>query len=284
MSFELKNKLFFTAFATFFGVSNLYAQEITFYELPSALEEISGLEIIEDSLLVGLNDGGNEAELFLMDFKGVLKKKVVVLDIKNKDWEAIASDGTHLYIGDIGNNSNKRKELQIYKIAISDVLSKKEVKAKTITFNYSEQKSFPPSSDSLFFDAEGMTYFKDSLWIFTKNRSTNSDGYSWIYKIPCMPGNYEVTHSDSVFIGKSGWLADGVTAVDVYKNTFYFLTYTKLIAKRFEKGKFVDDMNHEFESLAQRESVIVKSDKTLFIADEKNPLVGEVVLYRFVRK
>lgn len=284
MLLRSKNKELFTlVFAVLIHFAGL-TQKITYYELPGSLEEISGLEIIKDSLLVGLNDGGNDAELFLFNFKGVVQKKVKIADVKNKDWEDIATDGTHIYIADIGNNSNKRKKLHVYKVSIEDVLKKDEVKAKEITFSYSEQKTYPPGSDSLFYDAEGITYYYDSLWLFTKNRSTKSDGYSWIYKIPTKPGDYEVTHTDSVFIGKSGWLADGVTAVDVYKDTFYFLTYTKLIAKKFENGQFIDDMSYEFDNLAQRESVVVKSDKTIYIADEKNPLVGEVVLYRFVRE
>jgi hypothetical protein len=284
MLLKLKNKDFLLVLIMTLSSACLFAQKITYYNLPGGLDEISGLEIIKDSLLVGMNDGGNDEEIYLFNFQGVVQKKVKIENAKNKDWEDIATDGKYIYIADIGNNNNKRKHLQIYKISIEEVLKKDEVKAKEISFSYKEQKLFPPSSDSLYYDAEGLTYYNDSLWLFTKNRSTSTDGYSWIYKIPTTPGEYEIEHTDSVFIGKRGWLADGITAVDVYKNTFYLLTYTRLLAKKYENGVFVDDVEFEFDNLAQRESVVVKSDRTIYMADEKNPLVGEVILYRFVRQ
>lgn len=251
-----------------------------YVELDNDLNEISGLEIINDKLLVAINDGGNDEEVFLLNFNGEIIKKVKVNDVKNKDWEDIASDGTYIYIGDIGNNSNKRKKLKIYKISIDDLLNKKEVRAKEISFSYMEQKLFPPSDDSLYYDAEGMTYRDDSIWIFTKNRSIDTDGNSWIYKIPTKPGHYDVEHSAEVFIGKDGWLTDGITAVDSHDDMFYFLTYTRYIAKKLVNGKFEDDHEFMFDNLAQRESIVVKDNYTLYVADEKNPLVGDVKLYR----
>lgn len=251
-----------------------------YVNLSGDLNEISGLEIINDSLLVALNDGGNDEELFVLNFKGDIVRKVDIADVKNKDWEDIATDGTYIYIGDIGNNSNKRKKLKIYKIKIEDLLNKKEVKAKEISFSYSEQKTYPPSDDSLFYDAEGMTYRDDSIWIFTKNRSTSSDGNSWVYKVPVQPGHYEISHTNEVYIGKNGWLTDGVTAVDSDGDLFFFLTYTRYIAKRLVNGKFVDDHEFVFGGLAQRESLVVKDKYTLYVADEKNPLVGDVKFYR----
>ena len=251
-----------------------------YVELDNDLNEISGLEIINDKLLVAINDGGNDEEVFLLNLNGDIIKKVKVNDVKNKDWEDVTSDGTYIYIGDIGNNANKRKKLKIYKISIDDLLNKKEVKAKEISFSYTEQKVFPPSEDSLYYDAEGMTYRDDSIWIFTKNRSKDTDGNSWVYKVPTKPGHYDIGHTGEVFIGKNGWLTDGITAVDSEGDMFYFLTYTRYIAKKLVNGKFEDDHEFTFDNLAQRESIVVKDNYTLYVADEKNPLVGDVKLYR----
>lgn len=251
-----------------------------FANLSSDLNEISGLELVNDSFFVALNDGGNDEELFVLNLDGKIIRKVKVVDAKNKDWEDITSDGRNIYIGDIGNNSNKRKKLRIYKLKINDILEKDEVKPELISFTYSEQKTFPPSDDSLFYDAEGMTYRDDSIWVFTKNRASTTDGNSWIYKVPAKPGHYDITHSGEVFIGKKGWLTDGVTAVDSDGDMFYFLTYTRYIAKKLVDGQFIDDHEYVFDNLAQRESIVAKDNYTLYVADEKNPLVGDVQLYR----
>lgn len=265
---------------SFILMSVSYAQEITYYDLPKSMDEISGLEKINESIFVAINDGGNDEELFLIDSEGRLIRKVELDNCKNKDWEDITTDGTYLYIGDFGNNSNKRDHLRIYRVEIEDILKKKEVKAKEIEFSYKEQKSFPPSDDSLFFDAEGMTYYNDSIWIFTKNRSINTDGMSWIYKIPTEPGEYEVEHSEEVFIGTAGWLLDGITAVDNIDDDFYILTYDRFMIKRYNGGSFEDVFEYKFDKISQRESILAYDKETIFVADEKNPLVGGVKLYR----
>ena len=263
-----------------FGAYQLSAQNIESFELPSSLNEISGLEIINDSLLIGINDGGNSPKVYLLNFKGELLKKVEITNAKNKDWEDITTDGTYIYIGDVGNNSNKRKHLKIYKVKIKDLLNKREVKADEIIFNYGEQIAFPPSNDSLFYDVEGITFYNDSIWIFSKNRAPNNNGYSSIYKLSTTPGKYTVQKSDSVFIGANGWLTDGITAVDVFNDHFCFLTYNRYIVKKVQNDIFEDVYEFTFDDFTQRESIVVLNSKTLFVADEKNPLAGDVKLYK----
>ncbi|MFT6982443.1 MAG: hypothetical protein ACJAUD_001210 [Crocinitomicaceae bacterium] len=264
-------------------LSSAYAassQLIEEHGLSESLAEISGLELLNDSTLIAFNDGGNKPQLYLMNLKGKITKTITVLDAKNKDWEDIAIDEEFIYIGDIGNNSNKRSILKIYKIKIEDVLKKTEVKAKEIKFSYGEQTKFPPSTDSLFFDAEGMTIYKDSIWVFTKDRSTSPNGYSRIYKIPTTPGSYTVYKSEQAYIGKNGWLTDGVTAVDVYEDHFYILTYNRYIIKKYADGKFTNVSSFKFNSMGQRESIVVLNKQSIFVADEQNPLTGSMKLYK----
>lgn len=277
-------KRFIYSIILLLGSFSASAQLIEYHDLPESLSEVSGLELLNDTTLVAFNDGGNKAKLYLLDLKGKVIKKVEVLDVKNKDWEDIAVDDEHIYIGDIGNNQNKRTNLMIYKVKIKDVLEKKEVKAKEIKFNYGEQRSFPPISDSLFFDAEGMTFYNDSIWVFTKDRSTDPDGYSRVYKIPTTPGEYTVYKSDQAYTGKNGWWVDGVTAVDVYKDLFYILTYNRYIIKKYEDGKFINVSSFEFNSMSQRESIVVLNKQTIFVADEKNPLIGGMKIYKIKPK
>jgi hypothetical protein len=156
----------------------------------------------------------------------------------------------------------------------------KEVKSKEIKFSYGEQTAFPPNADSMFYDVEGMTFYNDSLWLFTKDRSSTPNGYSTIYKVPTNPGDYIVYKSEQAYIGKNGWLTDGVTAVDVYEDHFYILTYNRYIIKKYADGKFTNVSSFKFNSMGQRESIVVLNKQSIFVADEQNPLTGSMKLYK----
>lgn len=267
---------------SFFGFLQLtvHAQVVEEFELSEKLEEISGLEQLNDSTLIGFNDGGNKSEVYLLNLQGKIVKTVDVKDTKNHDWEDITRDDTYIYIGDFGNNQNKRDNLSIVRLKIADILSKKEVDADKITFRYEEQTAFPPKDDSLFYDAEGMALYNDSIWIFTKDRSVPFTGISHVYKVPAKPGDYTVKASLRVPIGTDGWWTDGITAVDAYDNRFYLLTYSRYIVKEWKEGKLEDVYEFEFDRITQRESIVVLNKDAIFVADEHNPIVGGVKMYK----
>jgi len=250
------------------------------YQLSKKLDEISGLELLNDSTLIAFNDGGNKSEIYLLSLKGEILREVNILDTKNHDWEDIAIDDEYVYLGDIGNNDNSRDNLSIVRIKISDILIREEVEAETIKFSYKEQKEFPPKNDSLFYDAEGMTVYNDSIWIFTKDRSKPFQGVSHVYKIPTTPGKYEVAASHKINIGNDGWWKDGVTAADYHDGNFYLLTYNRYIVLQFKNGEFKKKSIQKFEGLTQRESLVVLNKEAIFVADEHNPIVGNVRLYK----
>lgn len=257
------------------GTFPLFAQESDPVVLDSMLEEISGMEQINDSLLVALNDGGNGNLLFVLNLKGEILNTVIVNGAINHDWESLASDENFLYIGDIGNNSNMRKELLIYKIPKQDLLKVTTVECERIRFNYTEQLSFPPSKDSLFFDAEAMTVYNDSLWIFTKNRSKSGDRSSFVYVVPTTPGEYSVSVRMKLDTGNGGWWTCGVTAADFQNERFYLLTYTKLIVLGIESGNLVESGTIDLKGTSQRESLLVLDNGDLLITNESNIIFGK---------
>lgn len=65
------------------------------------------------------NDSGQPI-LVSLDSKGTVLRRVLVTGAKVQDWEAIASgpcpDGKCIYIGDIGDNSGKRRSITIYRL------------------------------------------------------------------------------------------------------------------------------------------------------------------------
>jgi hypothetical protein len=73
-----------------------------------------------------LNDSGNTPVVYALDEQGKSRGTFKVEDADNVDWEAIQvgpgkGGGTALYIGDIGDNDEKRKEIQIYRVPEPEV-------------------------------------------------------------------------------------------------------------------------------------------------------------------
>ncbi|MGY8946004.1 MAG: hypothetical protein ACKVJS_02990 [Flavobacteriales bacterium] len=153
------------------------------YPLSNIIEETSGLEIIDD-VFITHNDSGGEASLYYLSKEGEIIKTREVKHAVNIDWEDLTRDDKYIYISDIGNNYNNRKDLKIYKLPIDE---SSEEKTKIISFNYPEQNSFKINRNTIY-DAEGLISIDDKLIIFTKNRAKK---ITELYLIPKDPGNYD---------------------------------------------------------------------------------------------
>ena len=94
-------------------------------------------------------------------------KKQVNIKAKNHDWEDLASDKSgNLYIGDFGNNENKRKNIVILKVMNDSLKSSGGIDVLEISFFYSEQKQFPPVKNKMHFDCEAFFHYNDNpRWV-----------------------------------------------------------------------------------------------------------------------
>ena len=172
------------------SIGNLHAQVIPVKKiiLPPALNEISGLSFVNDTLY-GINDGGNPAEILAIDTSnGQVIRRIHVRHSGNIDWEDLTSDGQYLYIGDIGNNQGTRTDLRILRIPIAS-LTQDSVDADTIGFVYSDQNQFNPAPFQTPYDAESIMVERDSITLITKRWN---DGKGTVYRIPRIPGNHLV--------------------------------------------------------------------------------------------
>ncbi|MBC7486464.1 MAG: hypothetical protein H7282_06910 [Cytophagaceae bacterium] len=132
--------------------------------LDKRVEECSGM-VYANGLLWTLGDSGTKRELYGLDNNGICKEVITHQSLQNKDWEALAVDqkNDRFFIGDIGNNGNKRKDLTIYVLD-----SNRQV--RTIPIAYALQEEFPPNEKLKNYDCEAMVYAQDSLTLFSKNR------------------------------------------------------------------------------------------------------------------
>lgn len=265
-------KIIFLFFAGFMVVSGC-AQKT--YQLSDQLKEISGLELYKDSIFFAINDGGNKNVVFILSKKMEILKTVEISDVKNHDWEALALDEKFLYIGDIGNNLNSRKNLQIHRIPISRLLEKTKATPETMEIEYAEQQHFPPLEKSMYFDAEAMISHNGKLWIFTKNRTKPFDGKSLVYSVEFLPGTKKtIKKSFELISGKGGWLLDSFTGAASFNEYVYLLTYTKIIRYKWKSNTLQKIDEKSFPGYAQTEGITLSSKGDIFVANEAHKWLG----------
>ena len=160
------------------------------HNLPDVINETSGLLYFNNRLITH-NDSGDTANLYEIDLAtGNVSRIVSITNATNVDWEDITQDNTHIYVGDIGNNSGSRQDLKIYKIAKADYLSSDTITAEIINFSYNEQTIFTSSFNNHNFDAEALSFYNSNIILFTKNWTDNTTD---VYEIPTTAGNYNLS-------------------------------------------------------------------------------------------
>ncbi len=161
--------------------------------LSKTLKESSGL-ISWDEALWTINDGGSTPAIYKLNpTDGSIQDSVNLKGVTNQDWESITHDDDYIYIGEFGNNLGLRKNLSIYKISKSQIITKQNLQIDSIEFHYPQQDSFPGTYDHNF-DAEAFLSFGDSLYIFTKNWLNQE---CVIYTLPKQPGSYPARRQGS---------------------------------------------------------------------------------------
>jgi hypothetical protein len=176
--------------------------------LPGEIIETSGLIFWKGGLWTH-NDSGNEPNLYKIDtITGMILQTITISEAINIDWEDIAQNETHIYIGDFGNNIGNRADQKIYIIEKSafPVSGDGVVPCAIINFTYGDQSSFEPGNRNNDYDCESMIAFGDSLYLFTKNWVNEQ---TRLYGMPDTAGTYQLFPMDTMN-------ADGlITGADV---------------------------------------------------------------------
>ncbi len=261
------------------GSSQIHFQQFI-PQMDPALDENSGL-IFYDNLLWTFNDSGGENKIFGVDFSGNIKKEIELTGAVNIDWEEIAQDETHIYIGDFGNNNGSRKNLKIYRISKKDINQnpKQEIYWEIIQFEYANQEKFgyPPLTTP--FDCEAMTELNDTLFLFSKDWEKLT---TTVYKIPKNEGFFKVNPVDSFEV--KGLITGADISPDKKKlaligyNNFKPLLW---IFSEVSPKNIFGGANHyfEFDSLqyAQTEGICFLGNDTLLVSCEQTPVFDHQV-------
>lgn len=143
------------------------------FELPTLIEETSGLLFFNDKLITH-NDSGDAPNLYEIDtITGNISRTVNISNANHIDWEDIAQDTEYIYIGDIGNNNGNRTDLKIYRINKTDYINNTSIIAEVINFSYEDQTDFSSQPNSSNFDAEALSVYEENIVVFTKNWANN---------------------------------------------------------------------------------------------------------------
>jgi len=153
----------------------------------SEIDESSGLARSRQfrDVLWTLNDSGDTARIFAVTHSGHELAEIQVLGAVNVDWETFAIDDSgHLWIGDVGNNLNNRRDLTVYRIPEPNPrASSRQVEAdRVIHVRYPDQTGFPDPAN-MNFDAEALFFTRGHLYLLTKHRS---DHRSALYRFPSL--------------------------------------------------------------------------------------------------
>ena len=242
--------------------------------LPEDLYESSGIAMTSPGRIWSHNDSGNENRIYSIDLSGNLLKTITVSNATNVDWEELALDDMkRLYICDVGNNNNDRQNLVIYRIPDPETITGNTVTAEAIRFTYEDQTGFPPPASLRHYDMEAVVWHNDSLFMFTKDRSSPLSGYTRMYKVPALPGNHVAKYAGSFYLGDNVALVR-VTAADIdhINGRLVLLTSLRLVVfseytgSRFFEGKVA---YYPFTTIpGQVEAVIFAGGNDLYITSE----------------
>lgn len=255
-------------------------------DLDNKIKENSGLNFFKGKLYT-FNDNGNAPELFEINKVSGEIVKVLKVNAKNTDWEALANDEIHFYIGDFGNNDGSRRHLKIFKVPFQND-SLQNNKIKEITFYYPEQKDHISRNFNTDFDAEAMVYIHGKLHLFTKEWASKATTHHVID-----PEIYEKQEARKKEAYAINFM---VTDAAYFEKKLYLVGYTKKtevfldIFTETEPGVFFKEKPKHYYlgsslSIGQIEGIAV-DEKGIYISGEKfkSPLGSTKPSFYFIPK
>ncbi|PRY16318.1 hypothetical protein CLV24_101163 [Pontibacter ummariensis] len=227
--------------------------------LNEVIRESSGLATANDSTYWTHGDSGTPAELYRFNRGGEVLERLP-LALQNQDWEELAEDKEHLYIGDFGNNQNSRQNLRIYRVNRQDYSL-----SGTIDFAFEDQTDFPSEKDNLHYDLEAFFHHQGSLYLFTKSRGKGKQLRQYV--LPAMPGTYKAKLRQQLSVNSM------VTAADLAPGgrQFAVLAYGRLYLFEAQNGEVNLSGKHYCLPLSrtgQAEALLFTSPNQLLLTNE----------------
>lgn len=197
--------------------------------IPSAVPEPSTLVAsrAHPGVVWTHGDSGNDPVLFAITLEGRLLGRVEVTGAGNVDWEeSTLDDEGNLWIADIGNNDDVRRDLAVHRVPEPAPRDGTVAVDRTVRFRYPDQTSFPGSA--LRFDSEALFWWGGTLWVLTKHRA---DTRTTLYRFPALEGDVVLERVEEADLGGRVDDRDGrvtACALDAAGERLAVLTYDAL--------------------------------------------------------
>lgn len=249
-----------------FLMFSTYSQKLTKdISLSKKIDETSGLEIVNDQFITH-NDSGGDPKLYYLNKKGKIVFERTLEGVKNNDWEDITKDDQFIYVANMGNNFDNRKNLSIVKTPIDPSSNKAEL----IEFIYPEQVDFTTGYLQSQYDAEALITIDDYLIILTKNKLKK---ITEIYALPKIAGKYEAKKIGSLNTQSiiTGGDYDPETKLLALTGTLIFNEYYILKIEDFDleiKEDYKIDMYEIPIGKTQVEAIKIIDSNTFWITSE----------------
>ncbi|WP_194851846.1 hypothetical protein [Nonlabens antarcticus] len=202
-------------------------------DLDPQLTESSGALFLNGKLY-SHSDMGGVANLLQLNLDGTINETISYQNARVKDWEDIASDDNFIYIADIGNNLANRKDLQIFKIAKSQMNNPKAA-IETISFSFNDQTDFGNGEyNKNSYDAEAIAVIEGQMYVFTKDWVKLD---TKIYRFSTQAGNYP---SDPLTTLNIGGLVTGATTTP--DGTIVICGYSPTLSPFVAQLKIIDGL------------------------------------------
>ncbi len=239
-----------------------------------SLSEISGIEYDKNGNLWAINDSGNSTEIHQIDSLGNINRSINITNAKNIDWEDLTQDDFgHFFIGDFGNNNNKRRDLTVYKIENPIDIKTTETEAEIIRFKFIDQNLKNTTDSIKNFDLEAFIFYKGRLYLFTKNRTKPFDGYANLYRMEDYASNQKAKRISRFKTCQAGKYQCWITgaALSPNRKKLALLGSNKVWIFKNWKGDdfFSGDLTEiDLGLITQKEAVTFLNDSLIVIADE----------------
>ena len=270
------------------------------------LVEASGIEVSEKykNRVYHVNDSGNGLELFITDLKGKKKRKIKIkgVDNHNSDNEDLSYgpcyNNTCIFIGDTGDNLEKRNEIKIVLIAERGIYPDSVSPLKVLRLKYpdgshnAESLAVHPNGDIYIISKESdfktMKYYPSNIYRLKRKVWEESKGE---LMIPELVGQIDTGLLNG---GNKFFLDNIITSLDIsgdgkkfilltYQNAYEI--YTDLNNAGTDTFKNADDLSYSYIKLVklpQQEAISYTNSDNGFIYDTEYIKNHDVDLYEVV--
>jgi len=216
------------------------------------------------------NDRGDRARIFAITSEGELIREVKISGAQNVDWEDMAiDDAGHLYIGDIGNDRGKNKDLTIYMLKEPNPFESEEAAViKRIHFSFPDLPRFHKTKKEKV-DCEALFWANGNLYCMTKYRH---DGFTKLYRFDSIDTNTHQVLTKIAEFQIDGAVTSSDVSIDGNKLLVLCYEFIYLFEKPADSDNYLAGKFKRIPITAGKSEGICFADSEVFFSNEEGEI------------